>query len=137
MTTCINFKKQFGDKHKIRVTPGYEKFSRDPWNFEVICKFGVIYPNGDDELGFVPYEEIKEAPVKITKNALDRATEALMISGCLIPREESSDPKNLLFRLKDFRQVAKIVKPRRKRQMNKEQRQAAIENLRKYRETQQ
>ena len=131
----INLKKEFGEKYKIRVTPGYEDFKRDPWNFELICKFGVIYPNGDDELGFVPYDAIEEAPVKITKIALERATEEVMRLDFLLSYEESSDPKNILFRFKDFRKVAKIVKPRRKKQMSEEQRRASTERLRKYRES--
>ena len=135
MVTCINLKEQFGNRYKMRITPGYEKFKRDPWNFEILCKFGVIYPHGDDQLGFVPFENTSETPIKVTRNAINRATEGVMGLPCLISREESSDPKNLLFCLKDFRQIAKIVKPRRKKSMSEAHKRALLEGLRNYQET--
>ena len=49
--------------------------------------------------------------------------------------QDGSDGKNIVFHVDHLEEILKIVKPRKRRQMSKEQRLAAIERLRKYRVT--
>lgn len=119
---CINLKEEFGQTYRVKVTSGYEKFRRDPWNFELLCQYGHIYPHGDDELGFAS-DKSGSVAQKVANLPF------------ITVIQDGSDGKNIVFHVDHLEEILKIVKPRKRRQMSKEQRLAAIERLRKYRVT--
>ena len=57
----------------------------------------------------------------------------LIATGCVIV-QDGDDGVNATFPLEAFDEVAEIMKPRKRRRMTDEQRQAATERLRRYRE---
>jgi hypothetical protein len=51
----LNLRKLYGDKYKITLDesafcPGESK--KNPWYFQVACKYGVVYPYSNKELAF-------------------------------------------------------------------------------------
>jgi hypothetical protein len=51
---------------------------------------------------------------------------------CVTVHQDGSDGMTVLFDVADFAKVAEVMKPRRRRQMNDEQKRIAAERLAKY-----
>lgn len=100
---CVNLMERFPKNRVIRTVPG----TRDPWNFEMLCKYGHIFPSGENELGAATD---RRGIIANKLAALDCATRV----------QHGDDGTNIYFDVADFRQIAKIIKPRQKRKMSAE-----------------
>lgn len=117
---CINLKKKFGKKYRISWDESRQGREDDPWLQQIAAQRGHFYPQGGNLLGFATNSR---GP---TTNTMSR------LPGVVIA-QEADDGMNLIFPLEAFEAVAKLAKPRRKRQMSEEQRKASAERLAKYR----
>jgi hypothetical protein len=111
---CLNLRERFGDEYKIGFDPVFDPHGKqqekiDPWVYVIPCQRGTIYPFGGSLLAV---EVEGRAPTAKRIRALD----------CTTMIQEGEDFLAVTFDVADFDQVAKIVLPRRKRQMSKEQR---------------
>jgi hypothetical protein len=132
MTTCINLAERFGGRYRITFDPAYDakgrhRVNRDPWMMQIPCEGrGVtIYPHGAERLAV----EVNYRP------SLARALVSL--PGVIIHQDggRRGGEKTFLFPVDLFDQVAALVKPRRRRVLTDEQRQAAAARLPSYRST--
>ena len=125
MTTCINLKERFGDVYKVEHEESYHADrgenarTEDPWLQVLLCQHGHIYPHGRDVL----------AASTNTRGGITRKLAAL---DCTTVVQDGSDGINATFHVRDFEQVAELMKPRRRRHLTVEQRRAAAERLAKY-----
>ena len=54
-TKPLNLKELFGDRYKIAIDESAfceNESKRNPWYFQIPCKYGHIYPISDKYLGF-------------------------------------------------------------------------------------
>lgn len=114
---CVNLKNRFGKKYKIKVAKEYSKL--DSWNFEIPCKYGYIYPYSSTHLGFA----------SATSGGIANKVAKLE---CTQVIADGDDGKNIIFHINDCKEVFKLVKPKTKRVLSKEQREANIKRLAKY-----
>ena len=125
METCINLKDRFGDRYRVVYEKSYfaehGQTARvdDPWLQVLLCKHGHIYLHGRDEL----------AASTNTRGGIARK---LAVLNCTTVVQDGSDGINATFHIRDFEQVAELMKPRRRRHLTVEQRRAAAERLAKY-----
>jgi hypothetical protein len=121
---CVNLKERFGKRFKVADEESYEAaygpgaFREDPWLMIVLCRHGHIFPHGGATLAATT--EGRGTARKLA--ALD----------CVTVYQDGSDGVTVLFNVADFVQVAKVMKPRRRRQMTEEQKRLAAERLAKY-----
>ena len=119
--TCIDLWRTFGREYKIGTDPAYDtdglrRANLDPWYFTVPCRFGTIWPHGGDMLC-----------VDINYHART-AKKVGAIPGVRMKLDGDSE-KTFIFPAAMFVEVAKLVKPYRRRQMTPEQREAAAKRL--------
>jgi len=123
---CIHIRKCFGRRYKIVYDECYEaeygKCARksDPWHQVLLCQRGHISPWGDDELGACTDKN------GATANKLRKLPFVRVV-------QDGDDGVNVVFAIEHFAEVAKLLKPRRRRQLTDEQRREAAERLRKHR----
>jgi hypothetical protein len=108
-TTCINLRERFGRRYKIGWDTAYDPKHRpkdklDPWMMLILCQRGEIYPYGGDLLAV----DIDGRPV--TARRLAKPGLRLV--------QDGDNEKTFVFPVEQFAQVAKIVKPRRCRQVS-------------------
>lgn len=113
MTQCIHLLERFGDRYKVGLEEPATCFS-DPWYHTIPCKYGHIYPHGDDELGFASNTN---GPIAARVSDLPFARVA----------QAGGDGVNMVFDVQYFDQVAEIVKPKRRRRLAGHDRQRLIE----------
>ena len=125
---CINLQAVFGDRFQIELDESYyaqygeNARTVDPWYMQIPCQHGHICPFGGELLAACTNNR---GPV--AKKLVDLA--------CTEMWQDGGDGVNVRFHVRDFDQVAKIMKPKRRRRLPPGQRQAAIERLRSYRFT--
>ena len=118
---CIDLKCHFGDHYRVEYEESYiaDRGSRarteDPWLMIILCQHGHIYSHGDNLLG-------------VSTNRQGPITEKTRNLPCTTVVQDSDEGINATFHLNDFDQVAKIVKPRRRRRLSPEQRQKLMES---------
>ena len=118
---CIDLKCHFGDQYRVEYEESYiadrgdRARTEDPWLMIILCQHGHIYPHGGDLLG-------------ISTNRKGPITEKVRNLPCTSLALDSDEGINATFHLNDFDQVAKIVKPRRRRRLSPEQRQKLMES---------
>lgn len=125
MTEPINLKERFGKRYRIAFDGAYDPRNRpkdklDPWAMEIPCERGTIYPHGGNDLAVM----VDYRPVTARKLAT--------IPGVALVQDGNHE-KTFVFDVGLFAAVAEIVKPRRKRQITEDQRQASIDRLKAYR----
>jgi|WetSurMetagenome_2_1015567.scaffolds.fasta_scaffold1030569_1 hypothetical protein len=98
------------------IEPGGRK---DPWYQVIPCKYGQIYPYSETLLA------VHSKGPGIRRKLQD-------IKGLTIHNWSDDGEAIFLFAPVLFDQVAEIVKPKRKRQLDPAQRQVAVERLREY-----
>jgi hypothetical protein len=98
------------------IEPGGKK---DPWYQVIPCRYGQIYPYSNTLLA-----------VHSKGSGIRRKLQAL--KGLMVQNWSDDGEALFLFKAELCEQVAEIVKPKRKRQLDPAQRQAAIERLRDY-----
>lgn len=117
MNSCPNLQELFGDKYQIVWDESRPTRSDDPWYQQIACKWGHICPSGPNELlacidGFPKY-----------------ARHLRKLSCCTIVQDGDSGEVSALFSLKDFKKVARVMKPRRKCQLTDEQKRIIADRL--------
>ena len=125
-TQCINLRERFGRTYRIGRDPSYaaehgSKARRpDLWLDLILCKHGQIAPYGGKML------------LASTKRA-GAVAKRLAALECVEITQNGNDGVNARFHVDDFRQVAAILKPRRRRRrvMSPEQREQFAEVTRK------
>ena len=121
---CVNLKDRYGDWYRIEFDPAYNSRNvpgdkLDPWYMLIPCRRGTIYPHGDDLLAVdVDYRPITAKRVA----ALDGVT----------LHQDGDWEKTFLFHVDLFDEVAKLVKPRRRRRLTEQQRRDGVARLRKH-----
>ena len=122
--TCINLTERFGDRYRIAFDPAYDPKFRprdklDPWSMVIPCQRGEIYPYGEETL----VVEVEGRPIiRKRLNALD----------CTVTHQEGDNFGAFRFHVNHFDAVAKIVLPRKRRQLSEDQRRQSAERLREY-----
>ena len=113
--TCLDLRELFGDKYRI----GWEADSthRSPWEMQLLCKYGLIYPWGGTRLAV----QIDFHP--------NIARQVARLPGVELV-QDGDDEKTFRFDVSSFDAVAELVKPRRKRVFTDEQKAELVERLR-------
>jgi hypothetical protein len=113
MTTCIDLRKQFGSKYRISCEESCEQGKHgkkcDPWNAQILCQSGHIYPHSSELLG-------------VSTNSRGPIAKRLAALTGIRVLQDGDDGINAVFSMSEFDQIAEIVKPRRKRQLSPEHR---------------
>ncbi len=116
MPDCINLKEQFGRRFRVEHEESYvaehgeNAFRDDPWLQIIPCRYGHIFPHGDDTLA-VSVDGHPNVAGKIRRLAC-----------CRIHQDGDFGELTALFNLADFDRVARIMHPRRRRQVSDEER---------------
>jgi hypothetical protein len=118
--TPIDLRHQFGDRYRIEFDPAHTGRKNDPWMQIIPCKRGHIYPHGGGLLGVA------------TNGRGSTATAIAKLPGVTVV-QDGDDGLNATFPIELFPQIAKLVKPRRKRQLTPQQRQMAAARLANHR----
>ncbi len=115
----INLKQRFGRRYKIEYDPAYYaeygKRARieDPWLQIIPCHHGEIFPFGGDLL----------AASTSCKGSI--ATRLSKLNCCEL-QQDGSDGVTVIFHVDDFRKIADLIRPRRRRQLTEAQRKAFL-----------
>jgi hypothetical protein len=106
---CVNLKKRFGDRFKVDNEQAYHAQSGpmarvdDPWYMILLCANGHIYPH---DVRTLAASTDRNGPVANRLVGLD----------CVTVAQDGDDGVNVTFDVDNFDQVAKVMKPKRKRQ---------------------
>ena len=123
---CISLKERFGNHYRVEYEESYHADhgpharADDPWLMILPCGNGHICPWGDDLLA---------ACTKKAGPVVARRLKKLPFTNIA---QDGDDGANVLFHAKHFDAVAKIMRPRRRRQMSEKQRQRLVEAGRKF-----
>jgi hypothetical protein len=121
MSEPLDLRALFGDRHRITHDESAEG-RHDPWMAQIPCagKGVTIHPHGGDVLA-------------VEVNGRPGVAKALAELGLAVHQDggRGSD-MTFLFPVERFEEVALIVKPRRRRKLTPEQRQACSERLAGY-----
>jgi hypothetical protein len=113
--TCLNLRELYGGRYKITYDPAAVTWGekRDPWMHQIPCagKGITIYPHGGTRLAV----EIDYRP--------HIAKRVAALPGVQL-HQDGTHEKTYLFDVALFDRIAAIVKPRRRRQLTAEQREA-------------
>lgn len=115
MTTCISLKERFADRFRVTYEESYYADhgdgarAEDPWLMQIECHFGTITPYGDNELIASTF---RRGPTATKLAALP----------CVTPWQDGDDGVSVRFDAKDFKAVAAVMKPRRRRRLTPEHR---------------
>jgi len=109
----LNLKELFGDRYKIAIDESAfckNESKRDPWYFQIPCKYGHIYPISDKYLGFW-------CDSRIIKTRMVREVPDIELV-------QDGDKEGVFrFTPEQFEKVAKYARPRRRRRLSKEHKQ--------------
>jgi hypothetical protein len=114
--SCIDLRQRFGKRYRITRDPAYfaeyGKGARtpDPWYWIIPCRNGHFYPWGNTRLA----ASVDGHP--LIGAALKRLT-------CCELVQDGSDGQTFVFEAEHFADVAKIMRPHRRRQVSEDQRQ--------------
>ena len=106
----INLREQFGHQYQIVHDEAYAvekpqfRVDEEAWLEQIPCKYGHIYPHGGTTLGAWS----------------DRPSRRRLLRelACCTVHVEGDHEINVLFDVKDFESVARILKPRRRRRLS-------------------
>lgn len=98
---CIDLKERFGKKYKITKEFG---ISDDPWNLQIPCRHGHICPWGGEDLA-------------ACTNRRGKLPDRLKEAGAWIA-QDGDDGVNAVFPVSRFLEIAKIMRPRRRKQIS-------------------
>jgi hypothetical protein len=119
-STPINLRNCFGRRYRIEYDEAHSGRKDDPWMQIIPCRRGHIYPNGGNLLG-------------VATNTRGATANAIAKLQGVTVTQQGTDGINAIFPVELFPKVAKLVKPRRKRQLTAKERQAAVKRLAKHR----
>jgi len=115
MKNPLNLETLYGDRFRITMSEDHEVgHARDPWNFEIVGRFGKVYPFGAEEL------------CAFTDGRYTRAR--LLALGT--PHQVGTDEVVVRFKPDAFEPVAALLRLHRKPTFTAEQHAANVERLR-------
>jgi hypothetical protein len=122
---CLHLVELFGDKYRTGFDPAYDprhrpQKSRDPWMMTIPCSRGVILPFGGEYL----IAEVEDRP---------RIANRLAQLSCVELLQDGDRFIAVKFHVRDFEQVAQLLRPRKKPRLTAERRAALAERMRKLR----
>jgi len=124
--SCLNLRQLLGHRFRVTFEESYHAdlgrgVNRgDPWLQIIVCC--------DRRGHFFPWSE-KEVAVSVDKpKVVDRV---VALGCCRMVQDSDDDGATLVFDLADFDRVAEIMKPRKRRRLNPEQRAKNSERLKK------
>ncbi|MCX7429200.1 MAG: hypothetical protein NTW96_26685 [Planctomycetia bacterium] len=127
--SCINLKEQFARKYRVVNEESYyaehgpNAWVGDPWLQIIPCRWGHIGPWDADRLA-----ASVDGHAKVARRLRD-------LPGVEIVQDGDGGEVTAAFTSDRFDEVAAIMRPRRRRRLSPEQRSAATERLRQYRES--
>lgn len=119
--TCINLLQRFGAQYRIGFDPAYSakhvpRASLNPWYMTIPCKYGEIYPYGEDVL----VAEVRGHPL-IGKR--------LCAFDCVTINQLGDTEVSVRFLVDDFDRVASIPHPRKRYKLSPEALEQRRRNL--------
>jgi len=121
MLDCIDLRTIAGNRYRLAHDHKPDvRATDDPWLLTIPAQFGHFYPHSAELIGFA------------TNSRGPMARKLAALSFVTIT-QEGSDGYNLTFPAERFAEVALIARPKRRRQLTPEQRQAAIDRLADFR----
>jgi hypothetical protein len=110
MTECIHLANRFDHQYRITFDKAYYLTNRPretlgPWFMQIPCRYGTIYPHG----GVMLVVEIDHHNRVANRVASLPGAELI---------QDGDDEKAIRFHVDSFDSVAKIVRPRRRRQIS-------------------
>ena len=126
MGNCINLKKLAGRRYRLGYDESYYAErgrgarADDPWLLTMPCRLGHIFPWGSETLA-------------ASTNSRGRTAGNLTKLGSTTVVQDGDDGVTVTFPVERFAEVARLMKPRRRRRMSPESRRAAVERLARYR----
>jgi hypothetical protein len=118
---CINLKQRYGDLYRVTYEESYRgqygphARVEDPWLMIIPCKYGHLYPFGGTTLA---------ASVDGHPNV---AGMLRRLPCCRVHQDGDFGELTVVFDVVDFPKVAEIMKPRRRRVLSDEARQALVQ----------
>ena len=122
---CVNLKERFGRQYRVVYEESYYAdrgqgaHAADPWLQIIPCRLGHIFPHGGSLL----------AASTNTRGATARKLASLDFATV---HQDGNDGLTVLFPVEKFAAVARLLHPRRRRQLTEAQKAAAVERLGKY-----
>lgn len=118
---CVNLLNRFGARYKITFDPAYDPKGRprdklDPWMMVIPCERGEIYPYGGNALAI----DIEDRPVTAKQVGKLPST---------TPHQQGDHFSCMIFNVAYFAEIAKIVKPRKRKLMSEANREAARQRM--------
>ena len=119
--TCVNLRERFGKRYRISFDSAYSprhvpRHALDPWAMEIPTRCGSIYPIG----GALLVAEV-EGHAKMRNR--------LAALACVTTYQDGDRFGAFKFDVSDFDQVAKIIRPHRRRIVTERERDAARERM--------
>jgi hypothetical protein len=111
---CINLLERFGSEFKVGFDEandhrGVPRRCLDPWMMTLVCKRGLIYPQGGSRLA----AEVDNHP--------GAARQLAAIPGVTLTQDGTTE-RTFVFDIELFPAVAAVLQPRRRRRMSEAQR---------------
>ena len=113
---CIDLKARFGRRYRVKFEECHEAEygpgarTPDPWLMILLCKYGHIFPHGDNELA---------ASVDGYPKVAGRLRR---LPCCRVHQDGDDGELTVVFDAAHFPKVARILRPRRRRRVSPEQR---------------
>lgn len=103
MRTCVDLRTLAGERYRLAYDPAYQPARKEPdlWMLTMPCRYGIIYPAGDDRLR-----------VDVNGHIYIAARVAALL-GCVLVQDGDHE-KTVEFPVATFPAVADIVKPRKR-----------------------
>jgi hypothetical protein len=119
MTTCVDLRALAGDRFRVAHDPAYhaEHGDRgrtdDPWLLTIPCRFGHFFPWGGNRLAF-------------STNTRGGTAKVLTSLPFVQMEQDAEDGYTLTFAVGHFDEVAQLAKPKRRRRLTSDHRQALV-----------
>ena len=119
---CIDLRKRFGRRYRIGRDPSYASehgpraWRSDPWLDLILCKHGEIGPYGGEMLLACTK---RKGPIAKRLAALE----------CVDVTQDGIDGVNVKFPVDDLAAVAKVMRPRCRRQLSPEEKAELVKRL--------
>ena len=108
MTTCIDLRELAGTRYRLAHDHKPDvRSTDDAWLIQIPATFGHFYPHGGNLIGFA------------TSNRGPTARKLAALEGVTV-EQDADDGLNLVFPVERFAAVAKIARPKRRRQLSPE-----------------
>jgi hypothetical protein len=117
--TCIDLRERFGQQYRIGFDEAASK-KIDPWMQTILCRFGTIYPHGNENLA-------------VEVDGHNRIAKQVGTIPGVVLHQDGDDEKTFIFPLSLFDQVAAIVEPKRVRRLTDEQKAKLLDAGQVYR----